>query len=60
MTLVQIAFIFNVVSAFLSIATTVRARSADCNECDLVQCAIVSRLERRNWLGQSTQTLRLV
>ena len=61
MTLVQIAFIFmNAVAAFLFIAMTVRARSADCNECDLVQCAIVSRLEGRNRRGESTRTLRLV
>ena len=45
MTLVQIAFIFmNAVATFSSIATTVRARSADCNEWDLVQCAIVIQL----------------
>jgi hypothetical protein len=54
MTLVQSAFIFmNDIAAFSSIATTFRAttfraRSADCNECGLMQCAIVSKLERRN------------
>jgi hypothetical protein len=49
MTLVQIAFIFmNDIAAFSSIATTVRARSADCNECGLMQCEIVSKHERRN------------
>jgi hypothetical protein len=43
MTLVQIAFIFmNGAAAFSFIATTVRARSPDCDEWDLVQCAIVS------------------
>jgi hypothetical protein len=46
MTLVQIAFIFmNDVAAFSSIASTARARSADCNERGLMQCAIVSKLE---------------
>jgi hypothetical protein len=46
MALVQIAFIFmNDVAAFSSIASTVRARGADCNERGLMQCAIVSKLE---------------
>jgi hypothetical protein len=46
MALVQIAFIFmNDVAAFLSIVSTVRARSADWNGRGLMQCAIVSKLE---------------
>jgi uncharacterized protein len=50
MTLVQVAFMFmNDIAAF-SFAATVCAHRADCNGCDLVQCAITSRLERRNGL----------
>jgi hypothetical protein len=49
MAFVQIVFIFmNDIAAFSAMATTVRARGADRNACGLMQCAIVSRLERRN------------
>jgi hypothetical protein len=42
MTLGQIAFIFmNVVATFSSNAAMARARSADHNDRDLVQCAII-------------------
>jgi hypothetical protein len=50
MTLVPIAFIFmNEIAAFFVHCTNESATgSPNCNACDLMQCAIVSKHERRN------------